>query len=82
MLTDNLYPLPNLPMPNASSSQDLLLQIQTSTGRRQQLLLSLLKLQMLVDSGDNLFADQRSVIEAVVCDLQALIPAKPFIPQA
>ena len=63
-------------MPNASSSQDLLLQIQTSTGRRQQLLLSLLKLQMLVDSGDNLFADQRSVIEAVVCDLQALIPAK------
>lgn len=57
------------------TSQELLAQAQTATGKRQKLLLSLMRLQLLSEDA-NMPVDHRETIREVIGELQNLIPAK------
>lgn len=63
-------------MSTVPTSTNLLLAAQQTTGRRQKLLLSLLQLQLLIESGDNLKDDQKAVLCKVINELDSLFPAK------
>lgn len=61
---------------DSTRSTELLLQAQQSTGKRQKMYLTLLQLQILLDSGDNLRDDQRAVIQKVMEEVEGLVPEK------
>ena len=69
-------------MLDAPTSNDLLLLAQQSTGRRQKMLFSLLKIQMLAENAGNLTQEQKDTLGQVIGELEELIPAKGSPTQA